>query len=363
MKNLLKAKFNKSKLRQKKPRKKVVIDIRKTSVTFVVVFVLLYLTQAFMHYQQSNINSDSKSEASTEYEEENDMLIIETNDSVSNYYNDKIWTLSAGLDGISGTSTVATAHGESTDKTSDTTKNITVQYTLDVKKDINGNSDIKLFTDDTSGGVVLTNIHAVGKNIYALLSMQGNSNSDNNFKSYLWSKYNVDDTIYNIGDLTIAYDFLNTIRETNVENYDVVFNCRTKLNGTEVDDITVYFNEESYGLRAFVDTKTHRIIKVVSSMISDNDCTDISYGKVTINNFTVDETSEAKAYIDNKLTKLSDGNIGCKLDDSNMGVALTIMCQASSYNNITLIDVNDYSIESPSSSDTITESEVENSGK
>lgn len=220
--------------------------------------------------------------------------VLSVDDSVIDYYEDGEWDIYKSFDGLCKT---VTRVGD--------------DYEVDASVDKNSNIMVRIYGKDQNGVDLAGELRLIDKKkIY--LKVSSNEMSKD---TYFVSDIDIDDTTIPITTYCEVFALAKSMGDQSItrDHIKVVYNCRTKFNGHEVDDVTVsYYDSVNYTYVLFVDPKTHKVLHISSSIISGDDTTDLIYDDdQTITAFTTSDfanstNKEATVISDTTMTQLFD---------------------------------------------------------
>ena len=342
---------------KKKEKKYVEVDTRKLTFMVVSVLLSLYAFQIIMHL----INDRNAVSSNTSYETTNGLEIIEVSKDTKEYYTDGKWSFAEAFEGLVTTKTTVgivqeqIVETESSENTEDSemldVEEIPLTYTITSIK-CNGNIHTVIETNKNEylSQNARMDLRLVDNNLFLLIHAYDTNNVLQEFRGYVSSEYNSETSFCDMETLTIVHMLVETLSKT--DNYEVVYNCRTKIQGVLLDDITVAFPDNGYACRLLVDVSTYKPKYIVSTVVSENNFIELSYDNMEIEHFNKDEVYGITAFQDLELVSLVDGNVGCKLSDEEMAVVLEAAVRTASYGDFKIID-----IENLDTSELTTESE------
>lgn len=267
------------------------------------VIVSLFILVGFVCRGKSGVVTKSYGDVAYEFDE--DLEIIDVDDSVKDYYEDLKWNMNEALNGLKSTKTYVDDESH--------------KYTVEASANVDGDYSVLLSSTDKSNNVLSCDIRVANDKSY----MKVSSNLMDK-PSYYMANYDENNTalnenaMFDLEAFKLVYS-LKTIDYTASDfNCKIKYNCRTKLDNVLVDDITItFYDSADYTYVAFVDAETHKILRICSSLISNNDYTDVNYDDNDNNN-------KIKAFTYSESKKSNSGKVSI-IDDDTMAMFYDIL--------------------------------------
>lgn len=232
----------------------------------------------------------TKAIGSTNYEFDENLTPIEVDKSVKDFYENQEWNIETAFDNLAETVTYVDDEDQ--------------KYTL--KATIDNDNDFKVIfeAEDDDKNTLSAESRIVGNKAY--LKVSSNMMEKD---AFFVSDYDIETSALYTPWYCEVFDLAKSMGAIGVdkENVDITYNCRTELDtGVVVDVITLMFYENmdnTYVL--YVDSETHKVLKITSTLISGNDSTELIY--FDVEDFVIDFTdAELKNSIQGEAVEITD---------------------------------------------------------
>lgn len=240
----------------------------------------------------------TKSIGETNYEFDENLTPIEVDKSVKDFYENQDWDIKAAFDDLAETITYVDDGDQ--------------KYTL--KSTIDNDNDFKVIfeAEDDDKNTLLAESRIVGDKAYLRVSSNMMEKD-----AFFVSDYDIETSALYTPWYCEVFDLAKSIGVIGADkkNVNVIYNCRTELEtGILVDVVTLIFYENpDYTYVLYVDSETHKPLKITSTLISGNDTTELVYfdNDNLVTNFTDAELKksihgEAIEITDDVMTELFD---------------------------------------------------------
>lgn len=204
----------------------------------------------------------TKAIGGTNYEYDENLTPIEVDDSVKNFYEKCEWDIESAFDGLS----------EAVTYVDDDEHKYVLRSTID------NDNDFKVIfeSEDDDNNTLTCESRIVGDKAY--LKVSSNLMEKD---AYFVSDYDIETSALYTPWYCEVFDLAKSIGKIGAdkENVDITYNCRTELDtGVVADVITLMFYDSmDYTYVLYVDSETHRVLKITSTLISGNDYTELVY--------------------------------------------------------------------------------------
>lgn len=276
----------------------------------------------------------TKAIGGSNYEYDENLTPIEVDDSVKNFYEKCEWDIESAFDGLS----------EAVTYVDDDEHKYVLRSTID------NDDDFKVIfeSEDDNNNTLTCESRIVDDKAY--LKVSSNLMEKD---AYFVSDYDIKTSALYTPNYCEVFDLAKSIGKIGAdkENVKITYNCRTELDtGVVVDVITLMFYDNmDYTYVLYVDSETHRALKITSTLISGNDYTELVYADNN-NDFVVD--------FSDKDLKNSVNSEAVEITDDTMSQLFDVVVYAIYDRNTT--DLSELESEELESEESVSENDTEN---